>query len=73
MVYDYTLLNEKIKEVCGTQAIFAQAIKRSERAVSLKLNNKREWRQEEIRRSCKVLNLKHKDIHAYFFTQKVQN
>ena len=73
MVYDYTLLNNKIKEVCGTHAAFARAIKRSERAVSLKLNNKREWRQDEIRRSCKVLKLRHGDIHAYFFTPIVQN
>lgn len=39
--YDYSKLNGRIVEICGTQANYAKAINLSERSVSLKLNNLR--------------------------------
>lgn len=75
MSYDYSKLIGRIKEKCGSQAIFAQKMNISERTVSLKLNNIRDWRQEEIDRACgnDVLDICVSDIPSYFFKQSVQN
>lgn len=72
MAYDYALLNGKISEVCGTQSAFSNAMGLSERSVSLKLNNKVDWRQEEILKAVSVLGINESDIQSYFFTTKVQ-
>ena len=39
MPYDYSKLNGRIVEKCGTQANFAEMMGLSERTISLKLNN----------------------------------
>lgn len=62
MIYDYSKLSGKVKECCGSQSVFASKIGLSERTVSLKFNNQRDWRQEEIQRSCNVLGIKEKEI-----------
>lgn len=67
MQYDYSKLLGKIKEVCGSQAVFAELIELSERTVSLKLNNKKEWKQGEIEKSCAVLKIDKRKIPLYFF------
>lgn len=71
--FDYSKLQGRIKEVCGTQAVFALEMRLSERTISLKLNGVNDWRQGEIERACKVLNISPKEISSYFFTLKVQN
>lgn len=73
MLYDYSKLSGKIKECCGSQASFAGRIGLSERSVSLKFNNLREWKQKEIQKACAVLGIKEREIPIYFFTPKVQN
>lgn len=73
MLCDYSKLEGRIKEKCGKQAIFASKIGLSERSVSLKLNNKRDWKQSEIRKSCEVLEIKVQEIPSYFFALEVQN
>ena len=73
MIYDYSKLSGKVKECCGSQAVFASKIGLSERTVSLKFNNQRDWKQDEIQKSCGVLGIKEKEIPIYFFTPKVQN
>lgn len=72
MRYDYSKLNGKVIEVCGTQARFAELMEWSERTVSLKLNNKSSWKQPEIQKAMGILGLVHEDIQTYFFTIKVQ-
>lgn len=72
MVYDYSKLLGKIKEVCGSQAVFAALIGLSERTTSLKLNNKKEWKQSEMENSCEVLKIDRNKIPIYFFVAKVQ-
>lgn len=52
MIYDYSRLLGKIKEICGSQAVFSAKIGLSERTVSLKLNGKKGWKQPEIERIC---------------------
>lgn len=71
--YDYSKLRGKIKEVCGTQEIFANKIGLSSVSVSNKLNNGIPWKQEEIERSLSALGINHTEIYLYFFTQKVEN
>ena len=72
MSYDYSKLNGRIVEKCGTKAAFARKIGLSERSVSLKLHNKVPWKQTEIQKSAEVLEFPISDIQSYFFTIKVQ-
>jgi hypothetical protein len=72
MAFDYSNLLEKIKEVFGTQGKFALAIELSERSLSLKLNNQKQWKQNEMIASCEALGMSLDYIQTYFFTEKVQ-
>ncbi len=67
MPYDYSKLLGRIVEKFGTQYKFAQAIKLSERTVSLKLNGKIGWKQEEIAKICDILEIDSSKIPDYFF------
>ena len=72
MVFDYSKLDGKIREVFGTQAKFAEAMELSERTVSMKLNNLRSWKQNEMIEALGVLGLSFFDLVEYFFTLEVQ-
>lgn len=72
MSYDYSKLNGKIREICGSQGIFAKEMGLSEHTISMKLNSKKSWKQPDIERACDVLGINRCDIPAYFFTQEVQ-
>ena len=72
MIYDYSKLLGRIVEKVGTQAKFAELLGRSERTISLKLNNKIAWTQEEMLTTCKILGIDLSDIHLYFFARIVQ-
>ena len=73
MAYDYSKLNGRIVEKCGTQAAFADRMGLSERTVSLKLNNKVAWKQPEMQKAAVILEFPETEIQTYFFTMKVQN
>lgn len=73
MAYNYSKLIGRIIEKCGTQAAFAKQMGLSERSISLKLNNKIKFKQNEIQRAIEILNLRSCDIGIYFFTLEVQN
>lgn len=72
MIYDYSKLLGRIVEKVGTQAKFAELLGRSERTISLKLNNKITWTQEEMLKACKILSIDLADIQYYFFARIVQ-
>lgn len=72
MIYDYSKLNGKIIEVFGTRRKFAEKMNRSERTISLKLNNKIPWTQSEMQKAMEILNFQIEEIQVYFFTAKVQ-
>lgn len=72
MSYNYSKLNGRITEKFGTQAKFAEAMELSERSISLKLNNKVEWKQDEILRASKLLEFPQMEIPNYFFNLEVQ-
>lgn len=70
--FDYRRLRGRIREKCGTQSAFAGMIGLSDVSVSNKLNNNVEWGQEEIENAVHVLDIPPTEIHAYFFTRKVE-
>lgn len=72
MVFDYSRLRGKIKEVYNTQEAFCVAMGISERTLSLKLNNLRAWSQKEILKACRLLSIPDVEIPLYFFTLAAQ-
>lgn len=73
MEYDYDKLIGKIAEKFRTRGRFAAAMGVSERTLSLKMNNRIDFTQDEIIKACEILEIKHSDIPIYFFTQIVQS
>ena len=73
MSYNYSKLNGRITEKFGTQAEFAKEMNLSERSISLKLNNKVEWKQDEILHASKLLGFPQIEIPNYFFNLEVQH
>lgn len=72
MSFEYSKLKGKIIEKYGTQGMFAKALGISERTLSLKLNNRVFFSQDEINRTLHLLGIKADDVAAYFFIAKVQ-
>ena len=73
MPYNYAKLLGRIVEKVGTQRNFAALMELSERTISLKLNGKLSWKQSEIAKACKVLDIPSVEIPLYFFAVQVQN
>lgn len=69
MAYDYSKLLGRIIEKYGSQAKFSGAMGLSERSLSLKLNSKVGFKQSEIAKACKLLDLAETDIPEYFFLE----
>ena len=69
MHYNYSRLRGRIVEKVGTQDKFAERMETSERTVSLKLNGKIGWKQEDITKACQVLDIPKEDIPFYFFAK----
>ena len=72
MAYDYNKLKGKIIEKFGSQLEFAKAMNWSERTTTLKLNSKVYWKQPEINKAMKLLQIPNDELQIYFFTQVVQ-
>ena len=73
MPYDYSKLDGLITEKCKTRSAFAERMKLSEHSVSVKMNGKVGWKQNEITKACEVLGIKPSEISAYFFKLDVQS
>nr|DAX98456.1 MAG TPA: Protein of unknown function (DUF739) [Caudoviricetes sp.] len=73
MRFDYSKLLGRIIEVYGNQGNFAIAMRLSERTMSLKLNNIRPWKDNEIKKAMKLLKLPENKVHLYFFKEEVQD
>lgn len=71
MSYDYSSLLGKIVEKYGTQYNFALAMGLSERSISLKLNGKVPWKDDEMFKASSLLEVEVEDIPKYFFNVKV--
>ena len=72
MRFDYSKLLGRIIEVYVNQGNFAIAMRLSERTMSLKLNNIRPWKDNEIKKAMKLLKLPENKVHLYFFKEEVQ-
>ena len=70
--FDYSKLRGRIVEKFGTQQAFAKALGISARTLSLKMNNRIPFGQDEIDKIITLLQDTPQDIKAYFFTKKVQ-
>lgn len=71
MAWNYNKLRGRIKEIFGTQDNFAEAIGIGKVSLSQRLNNKLEFSQNEILKSCEALQLDYSEIPVYFFTPLV--
>lgn len=69
--YDYSELLGDIKRVFGAQTAFAKAMGMAESTLSLKLNNKAEWSQDEMMLAINLLQAEVSKVRPYFFTRMV--
>ena len=72
MAFNYQKLLGRITEKMGSQAEFARHMGLSERTISLKLNGKVPFKQNEIVKASSLLGIDNSDIAVYFFTVNVQ-
>lgn len=71
MSFSYGKLKGRIIEKYGSQAAFAEALGVSARTLSLKMNNRIYFTQNEITKAARLLDIDMNDIKDYFFTQNV--
>ncbi|MNV96170.1 hypothetical protein D3C71_1911400 [compost metagenome] len=71
IIFDYSKLKGKIKEVFDTQTEYATQIGISATSLCSKLNGRTYFNQEQIKKSILLLNIPLEEIALYFFTQKV--
>lgn len=69
--YDYSLLLGRIREKGFTQERLAKQLGISACSLNFSLNNKRNFRQDEILKICKILDIPGKSIERYFFAHKL--
>lgn len=72
MMFDYGKLNTRISSLFGCNVNFAIKMGFSERTLSLKLNNKVDFRQKEILKACELLEIPLSEVKDYFFDIFVQ-
>lgn len=72
IIFDFSKLKGRIKEIYGTQSAFAIAMLMNEATLSNKLNNNVEFSPKEIVRALLLLNIDFGKVKEYFFTLKVQ-
>lgn len=68
--YNYSKLRGKIRELYGSEKEFASALGISDTALSLVLNNKAQFRQDQIRKSCTLLKITPNKIGENFFCEE---
>ena len=71
-MFNYSKLKGKIKEKYDRQDLFADNLGISSVSLSAKLNNKVQFTQQEILRSCELLDIGQDEVHLYFFTLSVK-
>lgn len=71
MAFDYSKLRGRIIEKFNSQLNFSKTLGVSQRTLSLKLNNKIFFSQDDIIKISKLLEIKPCEISTYFFTLKV--
>lgn len=72
MRFNYAKLKGRIKEKYGNQEVFAKAIGLTPTTFSFKINGKAKWKQDEIVKAAKLLEISQDEIVEYFFNYKVK-
>ena len=72
MGFDYSKVRGRIVEKFGTQQAFEKVLGVSSHTLSLKMNNRIPFGQDEINKIITLLQDTPQDIKAYFFTKEVQ-
>lgn len=72
MSFNYSKLRGKIIEKFGSQRKFSRELGVSERTLSLKLNNRIYFSQDEITKIAELLKIDLNEIQEYFFKKEVQ-
>ena len=72
VVFNYSKLKGRIIEKFGTMQAFSKEVKISSQSLSYKLNNKVDWRQSEIAKAMKLLEIPFNEVDLYFFNESVQ-
>ena len=72
VAFDYSKLKGRIIEKFGTMQAFSKNVKISSQSLSYKLNNKVDWRQSEITKAMKLLEIPFDEVDIYFFNENVQ-
>lgn len=73
MKFNYSKLLGKMRECGFTQEQLANAIGINKATLSVKLNNRFSFSQDEIIAICKVLNIPISEIGEFFYAIEVQN
>lgn len=63
----FAKLRGRIREICGSEASFAEAIGMHPSAMSRCLSGRRQWRGEEIAAACRVLGIPLAEAYQYNF------
>ena len=65
--FDYNPLRGRIREILGSESLMASKLGIDKSTLSLKLNGKLGFSQDEIYRSTTILNIPLDLLHQYFF------
>lgn len=65
--YDYSKLSGRMRECKYTQETLSKVLGISETTLNLSLNNKRNFKQDEMLKICEVLNIPKDCLTEYFF------
>lgn len=65
--YDYSKLTGRMREYKYTQETFSKALGISETTLNLSLNNKRDFKQNEMLKACEILHIPKSRLTEYFF------
>lgn len=67
---DYSKLRGRIREVCGTEAEFAERMGISQASLDAKLSSRAGFKNSEIKKACELLSIDIKDAGMYFLCIK---
>ena len=70
--FDYSKLRGRIRDKLVTQDKFAEKLEMGRDTLSSRLNNLTEFSQDEMVKSCHLLDFTIEEIAQYFFCTKVQ-
>lgn len=72
MLYDFTRLSNKIKDIYGNNENFALEMRISVSTISRKMNGKTPWKGHEMEKAIILLNVPLEEMPEFFFKRKVE-